>query len=112
MSNQPDPDRLKSLENRIDALKETQKDAPAKEEHHSMASAAWRMVTELVAGLGIGFGIGLGLDYLFGTRPFMMVLFVLLGFVAGVRVMIRTATELQEQRMKEAAKAAKEKTRD
>lgn len=33
---------------------------------------AWRMVTELVAGLAIGFA-GFGLDYLFGTTPFLMV---------------------------------------
>jgi ATP synthase protein I len=30
------------------------------EEHYSQAQLAWRMVIELVAGLGIGFGIGLG----------------------------------------------------
>jgi ATP synthase protein I len=49
------------------------------------------MVTELVAGLLVGFGIGLGLDALFGTRPWLLVLFTLLGFWAGIRVMMRTA---------------------
>lgn len=105
MSEQPDPDRLKALESRIDALKQTQEDAPRKEYHYSMASVAWRMVTELVAGLGIGFGIGLGLDAVFGTKPFLMIVFLLVGFAAGVRVMIGTAQELQEQRMKAAAAA-------
>ncbi len=108
MSEQPDPDRLKALESRITALKKTQEDEPRKEEHHSMASAAWRMVSELVAGLAIGFGIGWGLDSVLGTKPFLMVIFVLLGFVAGVRVMIRTAQELQEQKMNEAEKSATE----
>ncbi|WP_039017423.1 AtpZ/AtpI family protein [Halocynthiibacter namhaensis] len=99
MSEQPDPQRLAALENRIDALKKTQEETPPMESHHSMASAAWRMVTELVAGLAIGFGVGWGLDTALGTTPFLMVLFVLLGFVAGVRVMIRTAQEIQEQRI-------------
>jgi len=41
------------------------KQAPAdkkhhSEEHYSQVQLAWRMVIELVAGLGIGFGIGYG----------------------------------------------------
>lgn len=55
---------------------------------------AWRMVIELVTGLGVGFGIGYGLDVLFGAMPLFLVLFVLLGFAAGVRVMLGTAREL------------------
>lgn len=55
---------------------------------------AWRMVTELVAGLGIGFGIGFGLDALFGTTPLFMVVFVLLGLAAGIKTMMRTAKEI------------------
>ena len=72
----------------------------------SQANVAWQMVTELVAGIVIGLGIGLGLDALFGTKPLMLVLFVLLGFVAGVRVMLRTAADVQKRL---AAKAAEEK---
>lgn len=67
------------------------------EEHHSQAQLAWRMVIELVAGLGIGFGIGYGLDFLLGTTPWLMVVFVLLGFAAGVKTMISSAKEMQGQ---------------
>ena len=63
---------------------------------HDRAHVAWRMVIELVAGIAIGFGIGMGLDALFGTRPILLVLFTLLGFAAGVNVMLRTAREIQE----------------
>ena len=52
---------------------------------------------ELVAGLGIGLAIGYGLDTLFGTRPFLMVVFLFLGFVAGVRTMLRTAGQIQSE---------------
>ncbi|PRY93548.1 ATP synthase protein I [Hasllibacter halocynthiae] len=70
---------------------------PPREVHaHDRAHVAWRMVIELVSGIGIGFGIGLGLDVLFGTRPFGLVLLTLLGFAAGVNVMLRTAKEIQE----------------
>ena len=62
------------------------------------------MVTELVAGLLIGFGIGYGLDVLLGTTPILLVLFTLLGFAAGVRVMMRTAAELAAGPRKDGAK--------
>jgi ATP synthase protein I len=68
------------------------------------------MVIELVAGMVIGFGIGFGLDFLLGTKPFLMVLFILLGFVAGVKTMIRSAKEIQEKTI--AAVAAREDERD
>lgn len=67
---------------------------------------AWRMVIELVAGIAIGFGIGYGLDWLFGTLPIFLILFIGFGFVAGVRTMMRTAQEVQKMHM---ARAADEK---
>ncbi len=66
-----------------------------KAEGHRQAQLAWRMVIELVAGLMIGFGIGYGLDTLFGTMPIFLVLFILAGFAAGVKTMLRSAKEMQ-----------------
>ena len=106
MGENPDPERLKGLEDRISALKKTQEPEPPKETHYSQAQQGWRMVIELVAGIVIGFGIGYGLDVLLGTLPIMLVIFTLLGFVAGVRTMMRTAAELQ---VEQAAKSADEK---
>ena len=90
-----DKARLERLEKRIEAAKKVGAPRPEVEEHHSQAQLAWRMVIELVAGLAIGFGIGYGLDVLFGTMPVFLVLFCLLGFAAGVRTMLRTASEVQ-----------------
>ena len=107
----PDADRarLKALEMRIATAKaaapglpDTAK--PHQGEHYSQANLAWRMVIELVAGLGIGFGIGYGLDTLLGTLPLFLVLFVFAGFAAGVKTMLRSAKEVQEK----AAKAAQQ----
>ena len=88
-------DRLKQLEARIAAARQARggQDTAHQEEHYSQAQQGWRMVTELVAGLLIGFGIGYGLDVLLGTTPILLVLFTLLGFAAGVRVMMRTAAD-------------------
>ena len=65
------------------------------DEHYTQAQMAWRMVIELVAGLGIGLGMGYGLDLVFGTAPWLMIIFVLLGFAAGVKTMMRSAREMQ-----------------
>lgn len=102
MAEEPDPRRLAELEQKIAAAKGAQKTRAARADgKYSQADMAWRMVIELVSGLGIGFGIGYGLDSLFGTMPLFLVLFVLLGFAAGVKTMLRSAQEIQRKRQAE-----------
>jgi ATP synthase protein I len=105
MSGPRDNERLKALEDRIAAARKAHEPKPHMEEHYSQAQMAWRMVVELVAGLGIGFGIGYGLDTFLGTRPWLMMVFTILGFVAGVKTMIRSAEEVQ-RKQQDAADAA------
>ncbi|MBU3029425.1 AtpZ/AtpI family protein [Paracoccus marinaquae] len=85
--------RLRDLEDRLSKLT-PKPDAKEQMASYDQAHVAWRMVIELVAGIGLGFGIGYGLDYLFGTTPFLMILFIFLGLAAGIRTMMRTAAEL------------------
>ena len=91
--------RLAQLEARIAAAKQSQEPTPRSDEHYSQAQLAWRMVIELVAGLGIGFGMGYGLDRLFGTMPILLVLFTFLGLAAGIKTMMRSAAEVQAKQM-------------
>jgi len=51
----------------------------------------FRLATELVAGILVGAGIGWGLDRLIGTSPFGLIVFLLLGFAAGVVNVMRAA---------------------
>jgi ATP synthase protein I len=103
MSDQDQKLQMQQLEARIEAAKQANAPGPKREEHYSQAQHAWRMVIELVAGLGIGFGMGYGLDSLFGTLPIFMLIFTLLGLVAGVKTMIRSANEMQEQQLADVA---------
>ena len=106
MAEEPDQGRLKALEQRI-ATAKGKVEGPRRshqEDKYSQAQLAWRMVIELVAGLGIGFGIGYGLDTLLGTMPLFLVLFILAGFAAGIKTMLRSAREVQERKAAEAAK--------
>ncbi|WP_435256451.1 AtpZ/AtpI family protein [Thioclava sp. FR2] len=103
-----DKDRLKDLEARIAKAKTSKEDVHHMKKDYSQAQLAWRMVIELVAGLGIGFGIGYGLDTLLGTMPFFLVLFIGFGFAAGVKTMLRSAKEVQDRRLAQEAAEAKE----
>lgn len=89
--------RLKALEAKLAEAKQTEYVKEHGEEHYSQAQQAWRMVIELVAGLGIGFGIGYSLDLFFGTLPIFLVVFIFLGFAAGVKTMMRSAQEMQRK---------------
>ena len=100
-------DRLKALEARIKAAKGEER-KPHSEEHYSQANMAWRMVIELVAGLAIGFGIGYGLDAVFNTTPIFMVLFIFFGLAAGVKTMMRSAAEMQNEALAKEADKVKE----
>ena len=105
MAEEPDRARLAALEEKL-AKAKSAVEGPRKrhqDEQYSQAQLAWRMVIELVAGLGIGFGIGYGLDSLFGTMPLFLVLFILAGFAAGIKTMLRSAKEVQERKAAQAA---------
>jgi len=101
--------RLAQLEARIAEAKKAQEPAPRSDEHYSQAQLAWRMVIEMVAGIGIGFGMGYGLDSLFGTTPVLLVLFTFLGLAAGIKTMMRSADEV---RAKQATAEAGDDERD
>lgn len=95
---EPDPERLKALEEKLAARHKADMQPTRDDKTFSQAEMGWRMVYEMVAGLGIGFGIGYGLDALFNTRPWLMLVFTLCGMAAGIRVMLRTAQEMNKAR--------------
>ena len=91
--------RLKALEAKLAAAKKTEYVKEHGDESYSQAQLAWRMVIELVAGLGIGFGIGYSVDQFFGTLPIFLVIFIFLGLAAGVKTMMRSAQEVQRKQL-------------
>lgn len=86
-------DRLRKLDRRLAEARQRRAPKPRATPGGKWAGAelAWRMVIELAAGIGVGCGMGWGLDSLFGTKPAFLILFTLLGFAAGVRVMLQSA---------------------
>ena len=75
-------ERLRSAQARQDAA--APKPAPGSDGSPSPMGIGVRVGVELVSALAVGLAIGWGLDWLLGTRPWLLALFVLLGGAAGV----------------------------
>jgi ATP synthase protein I len=100
MQDDPFRERLKRLEDRIEAARGPKPEEIRRQSKAEASALGWRMVTELLAGMLLGLAIGYGLDSLFGTLPLFLVVFALLGFAAGVRTMLRSVEEVQRKRPK------------
>jgi ATP synthase protein I len=56
-----------------------------------------RMAAELVAAVIVGGVIGWSLDWVLGSKPWLFLLFFLLGFAAGVLNVIRAYERMQKE---------------
>lgn len=101
--------KLDELDRRIRAAREARKPKQGKSGNKfTAAGMAWRMTLELVVGSLVGAAMGWGLDEVFGTLPLFLIVFILLGFAAGIRIVMRSAEEFQKKQADEAAKAAED----
>ena len=91
--------RLDKLSGDIEARREPAR-ATARQESVTPADGgmgqgmtmAFRVVTELVAGILVGGAIGWGLDRLLHTKPLLLIVFGLLGTAGGFWNIVRQAT--------------------
>jgi ATP synthase protein I len=91
--------RLGSLDQRLSEFRHgrrmtTDQPASGNEDGAARASAmalGFRLSSELIAGVAVGAVIGWAFDRLLSTSPFGLIVFFLLGFVAGVVNVIRSA---------------------
>lgn len=75
----------------------------------SGAAVGLRIAVEILAAIAVGVGIGLALDTWLGTKPWLLILFCILGFGGAMANVMRTARELDRKRRE--AKQAAEQTR-
>lgn len=90
-------ERLKDLSGRIAAEKSQR--AESEKPSASLQGATgyakgYRLASEFVAGTLVGGLVGYGIDWLFGTLPFGLIVFLLLGFGAGILNMARAANRV------------------
>ena len=85
---------LDKLDRQIEEFKsKKEKDGPKR---MKVQNDGWRMVVELVTGMLLGLSLGIALDYIVGSEPLFLIVFSLLGFMAGVRTMMATAKKMNE----------------
>ncbi len=96
MSDDYDERRTK-LRKQLDAHEASERAERAREEKSARTSytVAFRLSTEFVSAIVVGLAIGWGLDWVAGTLPLFMVVFLMLGFAAGVLNVLRSAGLIQ-----------------
>ncbi|MGB0504602.1 MAG: AtpZ/AtpI family protein [Pikeienuella sp.] len=94
----PSSSELKQLGDKIEALQDKRRPKPKpKGNKFSAAGFGWRMTIDLATGICVGAAMGWGLDSLAGTMPAFLIVMTLVGFAAGVRVMLKSAEEFQKE---------------
>ena len=87
-------DRMARLRERLDAetAEREARSRPTKgEKDRTAMGQALRLSSEFVAAVVVGAAIGYGIDWAFGTAPWGLVIFLLLGFAAAVVNVMRSA---------------------
>jgi ATP synthase protein I len=91
--------RLRRLGERLDQVGPRRPDepgsAPRSAADMSGFALGMRLSAELVGGVVVGFILGWLLDRWFGTSPWGLIVFLLLGFTAGVLNVMRSARVIQ-----------------
>jgi len=95
--------RLQRLGERLDQHKGTSRQVePGPSSSKSDPSAlarGFRLSTELVGGVAVGAFIGWALDRWLGISPWGLIVFLLLGFAAGVLNVMRAAGVVRERQL-------------
>ena len=87
-------ENLDKLDRKLEEFKsKKEKDRPKR---LKVQNDGWRMVIELVTGMLLVVSLGMALDYVVGSEPIFLIVFSLLGFMAGVKTMIATAKKMNE----------------
>jgi ATP synthase protein I len=97
--------RLGSLDHRLSKIRDSRKigtDQSGNEQDAAQAKASamavgLRLSSELVAGVLVGAALGWGFDRLLSTSPWGLIVFLLLGFTAGVINVMRAAGVMAKQ---------------
>ena len=84
--------RLEIAKNKI-----LKKNKDSKQSSSSNIGVAFKLSAEMVAAVVVGTIIGFILDYWFGTKPWLILIFFFVGVVAGILNVIRSAKNMQSK---------------
>ncbi|MFZ1814715.1 MAG: AtpZ/AtpI family protein [Rhizobiaceae bacterium] len=107
--------RLKKLDDRLDRQLEEKRLRTATRPDNTGMANALRLSTEFVSAVLVGAALGWGIDKMTGFAPWGMIIFLLLGFCAGVINVLRAAGQMSDPHrmgLKEREAQAKSQTPD
>lgn len=89
--------RAEEIGQRLDSVKARKAPAADAAERGASMGQAFKIAIELVVGVAVGGFIGWVLDRQLGTMPWLLIVFVMLGFAAGMLNVIRQAQRMQKK---------------
>ena len=89
---------LKEISTRLEIAKKNIRNNKKKDEGSNAASfgKAMKISTELVASVIVGTTIGFLLDSWFDTKPLLIIVFFIIGVIAGILNVIKAAKKMQK----------------
>ena len=104
---EPSDDRVKDIDARLKELNQrmgrSSSGGTTEKPVRSGYGHAFRLSSEFISAILVGLVIGYGLDALLGIRPWAMIVFLLLGFVAGVMNVLRAADRMSREEREESS---------
>jgi len=89
MAEKKSPPSLENLESRLREARAEQAPSPEPTSTHRQMGLAYRVLVEMIAGVGVGAAIGWALDKWLGTQPILLLAMIFLGFAAGMLNVLR-----------------------
>ena len=89
--------RASDLGRKLDAAQARREVPKAARGRGDSYGQAMKIAVELMVGVAVGGFIGWTLDGQLGTRPWLLILLVILGFAAGLANVVRSARRLQAE---------------
>ncbi len=101
----PDRERLAALSDKISQTRQKRQPVASDRPNAAMLGLAWRLMVEMLAGIGVGGFVGWWMDKWFQTAPVFLLLLLLLGMAAGLLNSVRTVAEMRRKLDEQALRA-------
>ena len=89
--------KIENIKKRIDKLEKSEDSSNNKLQNKSGISFGFRIGVEIVAAIIVGTSIGIIVDKYLGTKPFGLIIFFILGALAGFLNIYRVMRRIESQ---------------
>jgi ATP synthase protein I len=89
--------KLEELKDKLDNIEASKETKKTKSKRESGAGFGFKISTEIIAALVVGVGIGLIVDNYFNTKPVGLIIFFILGALAGFLNVYRVMRRIEKQ---------------